>query len=156
MTATPSETPLIDHQLGFIDLVVSRWVGNMINSMGTRFCDHEVINTLKLERVVSLVCTEVIHYNISTASIGSSAIAIFAQEVYWLFESNEPGGRGGLREDGRISMKLWMSHWEQILSPPALKCFYCCSHLGFLWTPQGTVVYWTIKYNLCSNPLQSP
>lgn len=54
----------------------------MINSMETRFCDHEVINTLKLERVVSLVCTEVIHYNISTASIGSSAIAIFAQEVY--------------------------------------------------------------------------
>lgn len=96
------------------------------------------------------MCTEVIHYNISTASIGSSAIAIFAQEVYWLFQSNGGGGAG------RISMKLWMSHSEQILSPSALKCFYCCSHLGFLWTPQGTVIYRTIKYNLCSNPLQSP
>lgn len=50
---------------------------------------------LKLELVVTLVCTEVIRYNISAASICSSAITIFAQQVYRLFQSR---GGGGWRE----------------------------------------------------------
>lgn len=108
--------------------------------------DDQQITTNSCDaRVVSLVCTEVNHYNISPCSIASSALPIFAQEVCWLFQSLEGGGEG---DDGRISVELWMSHSQRILSPLSLKCFYYCSHLKFLWTPQGTVVYGTIKCNL--------
>lgn len=54
-----------------------------------------MISALKLEHVVTLVCAEVMHYNISTASICASAIAIFAQEVYRLFQSGGLTGEGG-------------------------------------------------------------
>lgn len=56
-----------------------------------------MISTLKLERVISLVCTEVIRYNISTASIRSSAITIFAQEVPIISKLK---GEGAAGEDG--------------------------------------------------------
>lgn len=80
----------------------------------------------------------------------SSAMPIFAQEVCWLFQG-VGGGRGA--EDGRITVELWMSHSQQILSSLSLKCFYHCSHFKFQQSTKEAVIYWTIKCNLwgCSS-----
>lgn len=114
---------------------------------------YSASNAAQLEHVVSLVCTEVVRYNISSRSIRAALLQCpyllkkctdyFKAVSEWAERGVGVGGG-----DERISVGLWMSHSEQILSSPSLKCFYRCSHLKFLWTPQGTVIYRTIKYNL--------
>lgn len=78
----------------------------------------------------------------------SSAMPIFAQEVCWLFQSSQRAGGEGRTDDWRISVELWMSHCSKSYLPLSLKYLYHCCYLKFLWTPQGTVIYGTIKYNL--------
>lgn len=129
-------------------------ISSFLHTPATITDDYSASNAAQPEHVVSLVCTEVAHYNISSRSIRAALLQCpyllkkcadyFKAVSEWA--EGEGGGRGG--EDERISVELWMSHSEQILSSPSLKCFYHCSHLKFLWTPQGTVIYRTIKYNL--------
>lgn len=98
-------------------------------------------------RVVSLVCTEVTHYDISSCSIWAALLMCpyLLKKCADYFQSSKRVMRGG-----RIGEQLccyWVTRSESYL-PPSLKFLYCRLHLKFLWTPQGTAIYGTIKYNL--------
>lgn len=73
---------------------------------------------------------------------------ICSRSVLIISKQSESGGREGRTDDWRISVELWMSHCSKSYLPLSLKYLYHCCYLKFLWTPQGTVIYGTIKYNL--------
>lgn len=102
----------------------------------------------QLDHVVSLVCTEVVHYNTFDPCC-SSAIPIFAQEVCWLFQSSKQrrgGGGGWENQCGAMNESLRAN----LIFPVIKVLFIAAPILNFceLLKEQSYMLYRTIKYNL--------